>query len=207
MMESILIIDDEPKLLQETLAMFGYDFKVSHDGITGLSLLNDTSLHFQLVILDVNVPRLDGWGALKQIRQHPRYHHIPIIMVAEVEDETTTVAALRWGADEFLVKPTSHNLLLAHIEALTRRARWESEALAQQNDPQTLALRESAKALTHRESEILEYLVRGLSNQDIGQKLVISETTVKNHLAHIFKKLKVSNRTQAAYIAQKLGLG
>ena len=206
-METILIIDDEPKLIQETLAMFGYNYKVSNDGLNGLALLNDANLFFQLVILDVNVPRLDGWAALKQIRQHSRYQHIPVVMVANVEDETTTVAALRWGADQFLVKPVSHNLLLAHIEALTRRARWESEAMVQQYDPQTVALRESVKALTHRESEILEYLVRGLSNQDIGEKLVISETTVKNHLAHIFKKLKVSNRTQAAYIAQKLGLG
>ena len=60
--------------------------------------------------------------------------------------------------------------------------------------------------LTQRESEILQYIVKGFTNQQIGEKLVISETTVKNHLAHIYRKLNVSNRTQAAFLAQKLNM-
>ena len=64
----ILIIDDNPKLLEDALPMYGYEVKSATDGLLGLKLLNDETEHFDLILLDVVMPHLDGWDTLRAIR-------------------------------------------------------------------------------------------------------------------------------------------
>lgn len=201
-LQEILLIDDHPQVIKDVLTLYGYRVTVAEDGYQGVQTLLDVTRHFDMVILDVDMPRMDGWEVLKLIRNGRECPDIPVIMLTCHGDEDNVVRGLRREADEYLVKPISPKRFLAHVEAVLRRA--EKQSLPE--DPEITRLRQSVQLLTMRETEILRYLVQGLSNQQIAEALVISETTVKNHLAHIFKKLNVSNRTQAAYFAQKLQL-
>ncbi len=203
-MIKILLIDDNPTIVRDMLTMFGYETDVAMDGFEGIQKLMDTKSDYDIVILDVHMPKMDGWAALKYIRNGEHRPNVPIIMLTSASEENSIIAGLRRGADEYLVKPIAPGKLLAHIEALTRRTQWESKAAEQLYDPEKEMMLGAFELLTSRERELLTYIAKGLSNSKIGDALSISETTVKNHLAHIFKKLNVSNRTEAAYVAQKL---
>ncbi len=205
-MQKILLIDDEPQIVQDILSLYGYDVNVETDGYSGIQHLMQDETSYDLVVLDINMPKMDGWNVLKAIRNGDACRNVPVMMLSSNDKEDSIVTGLRRGADEYLTKPVTPSRLLAHVESLFRRTQWETKASQKLIDPEVESKKEAMKLLTARETEILKHLVQGMSNQDIGKKLVISETTVKNHLAHIFKKLNVSNRTQAAYIAQKLNM-
>jgi len=201
-MMKILLIDDQPLVIKDMLTMFGYDVELAEDGYEGIQKFNKQD--YELVILDVQMPKMDGWATLKYIRQGEHRPNVPIIMLTALNDESSLIAGLRRGVDEYLSKPITPGKLLAHIEAISRRARWEAKAAEKLQDPEQEKIQQSFNLLTNREKELLQFIAKGHSNALIGRQLSISETTVKNHLAHIFKKLSVTNRTQAAYMAQKL---
>jgi two-component system, NarL family, response regulator len=143
---------------------------------------------------------------LKLIRGDEEAKELPVMMLTSCDDEKSVVSGLRRGVDTYLTKPITPSRLMAHIEALSRRVEWGVKTHGDSKLPVDESIQASIKLLTQREKELLELIVKGYSNQKIGQELVISETTVKNHIAHIFKKLNVSNRTQAAFFAQKYKL-
>jgi DNA-binding NarL/FixJ family response regulator len=206
-MSSILLIDDEPKIIQDILSLFGYDVKVATDGLSGIELFNRHHDSLELVILDIMMPNVDGWAVLKYIRSSENASNIPVIMLTVCGEEKNLISGLKRGADEYLVKPITPAKLLAHIEAVMRRVSWQKQLAAKggSNDTGTVDPN-MVKLLTQREKELLGYIVQGCSNQKIAESLSITETTVKNHLANIFRKLQVSNRTQAAFLAQKMKL-
>jgi DNA-binding NarL/FixJ family response regulator len=203
-MIKILLIDDEPKIVYDMLTLYGYDVSTAPDGLAGTQILLNTDNHFELVILDLHMPKLDGWAVLKAIRNSTECPEIPVIMLTSADNEDSIVSGLRRGADIYLTKPIAPKQLFAHIEALCRRSNWTGGHDSQ--DKEDSKAKDTVKLLTQRESEILKCVVQGMSNQQIGEKLVISETTVKNHLVHIYKKLNVTSRTQAAFLVQKLKL-
>ncbi len=200
----ILLIDDEPQVIRDMLVMFGYEVDSANDGFEGIQVFTQNYDRYDLVILDLNMPKMDGWSVLKFIRSSGDRPNVPVMMLTANHEELAMISGLRRGADEYLTKPITPGRLLAHIEALMRRSRWEQEAADSLSDPQEEALKGATDLLTQRERELLRYIVQGYSNNKIGDTLSISETTVKNHLANIFKKLHVGNRTQAAFVAQKL---
>lgn len=204
-MLKILLIDDEPKLIEDMLTIYGYEVDVARDGFSGLQKLYQSPNAYDVVLLDIQMPKMDGWATLKAIREGDECRNIPIIMLTCSDTEDALVSGLRRGADEYVTKPVTPKRLLAYIDAVMRRNRWEQDAV-QKQQAKDVGTENAIELLTQRESEILKYIVQGFSNQQIGEKLVISETTVKNHLAHIYKKLNVANRTQAAFLAQKLKL-
>ncbi len=203
-MIKILLIDDNPTIVRDMLTMFGYEVEVALDGFEGIQKLTDSKSDYDMLVLDLHMPKMDGWATLKYIRNGDHRPNIPIIMLTSSSEENSVIAGLRRGADEYLIKPIAPGKLLAHIEAITRRTQWESKAAEKLYDPEKEMMQGSFDLLTTRERELLTYIAKGLPNSKIGDTLSISETTVKNHLAHIFKKLNVSNRTEAAYVAQKL---
>ena len=99
---SILVIDDNPKFLKDALPMYGYDVEVAEDGIEGLKVLSNKS--FDLILLDVMMPNMDGWDTLKAIRKNPKTEHIPVIMITAVNEDQKVVSGLRIGADDYIVK-------------------------------------------------------------------------------------------------------
>ncbi len=195
----ILIIDDNPKLLEDALPMYGYDVTVATDGLVGLKILNEEREPFDLILLDVVMPNLDGWETLKSIRENEKTKHIPIIMLTAVNEENKQVSGLKFGADDYITKPFILPNLLARIEALLRRYKWSNEKKHAAALP--FVSSEPISPLTSREKEILTLVAKGASNADIAEKLFVREVTVKTHLNSIYKKLNVDNRVQAVLLA------
>ena len=195
----ILIIDDNPKLLEDALPMYGYEVKTATDGLLGLKILSEEKVPFDLILLDVVMPNLDGWETLKAIRESEKTKHTPIIMLTAVNEENKQVSGLKFGADEYITKPFILPNLLARIEALLRRSNWSNEKKHAAALP--FVSSEPISPLTSREKEILTLVAKGESNADIAKKLFVREVTVKTHLNSIYKKLNVDNRVQAVLLA------
>ena len=123
---SILIVDDNPKFLQDALPMYGYEVTVALDGLEALKILSENS-SFDLILLDVMMPNMDGWDTLKAIRKNKKTERIPVIMITAVSEDQKVVTGLKIGADDYIVKPFVLPNLLARIEAVLRRARWQTE--------------------------------------------------------------------------------
>ena len=200
----ILIIDDSPKYLSDSLPLYGYDVDVATDGLQGLKKLSGEEVKYDLILLDVMMPNMDGWETLRAIRNNKTYGSIPVIMITAVSEEQKEITGLKFGADDYIVKPFILPNLLARIEALLRRSSWQKE---QQQTPSLdlqFAQEGNIEPLTAREKEVLKLVSQGASNQQIAEKLFVREVTVKTHLNSIFKKLKVSNRTQAVLLAMQM---
>ena len=196
----ILIIDDNSKLLEDALPLYGYEVKSAHDGLMGLKIL-DESQDFDLILLDIVMPNLDGWETLKAIRKNDKTSKIPIIMLTSISETNKQISGLKFGADDYIVKPFVLPNLLARIEALLRRSTWNKDTKEVRALP--FVKDEEISPLTSREKEILSLVAKGSSNSQIAQKLFVREVTVKTHLNSIYKKLKVDNRVQAVLLAQQ----
>jgi DNA-binding NarL/FixJ family response regulator len=196
----ILLIDDNPKLLSDTLPLYGYDVTVATDGLVGLKIL-DEDFGYDLIILDVVMPNLDGWETLKAIRNNKNISKIPIVMLTSVDDMAKQVTGLKYGADDYIVKPFVLPNLLARIEALLRRSLWNKNTKTIK--PLPFVKGEKISPLTQREKEILTLVSKGNSNSQIADKLFVREVTVKTHLNSIYRKLNVDNRVQAVLLAQQ----
>ena len=83
---SILVVDDNPKFLADALPMYGYDISVAQDGLEALKILADENKHFDLILLDVMMPNMDGWDTLKAIRKNKATETIPVIMLTAVSE-------------------------------------------------------------------------------------------------------------------------
>ena len=200
---SILIVDDNPKSLEEALPMYGYDVKVAKDGLEALKLLSKDEAHFDLILLDVMMPNMDGWDTLKAIRKNKKTERVPVIMITAVSEDQKIVSGLKIGADDYIVKPFILPNLLARIEAVLRRSSWQKES---QTAEKSLNKDVNIDALTPKEKEVLALVAKGASNQEIADKLCVRDVTVKTHLNSVFKKLKVTNRTQAVLLAMQIDL-
>ncbi len=196
---SILVVDDNPKFLKDALPMYGYEVTVAEDGIEALKILADKE--FDLILLDVMMPNMDGWDTLKAIRKNSKTEHTPVIMITAVSEDQKVVSGLRIGADDYIVKPFILPNLLARIEAVLRRSNWSS-----QKTEKNINKNADIGILTSKEKEVLGLLAKGASNKEIADKLCVQDVTVKTHLNSIFKKLKVTNRTQAVLLAMQIDL-
>lgn len=199
----ILLVDDNPKFLEDVLPYYGYDVVVATNGREALNYLEKSS-KYDLVLLDVMMPELNGWEILKFIRKNPIYGDIPVIMVTAVNEEQKMISGLRIGADDYVVKPFVLPNLLARMEAVLRRSKRPYQKDLSNNV--TNNKKSNINALTGREKDVLLLVTQGESNKSIADKLVLSEVTVKSHLSSIFKKLNVTNRTQAVLLAMQMDL-
>ncbi|MGQ0849714.1 MAG: response regulator transcription factor [Actinomycetota bacterium] len=159
-----------------------------------------------VILVDLEMPVLDGLQVLSKIADPSR-----VLVVSMHSDPQTADKVKRAGAGGFFSKGVSLGDLAAGIRALGAGVRLID--LASEELPVVLArharpvLDEGAASLTDREIEILSYLAKGISStEELAEQLFISQKTVKNHLASIFSKLAVSDRTQAAIEAIRLGL-
>ena len=201
---SILGVDDNPKFLADALPMYGYEVEIAQDGIEALKILSESQKTFDLILLDVMMPKMDGWDTLKAIRNNKDLKYIPIIMITAVSEDQKVVSGLKIGADDYIVKPFILPNLLARIEAVLRRCKWQQESLPKQE--KTINKDVNIDVLTPKEKEVLALVAQGASNQEIADKLFVRDVTVKTHLNSIIKKLKVANRTQAVLLAMQMNL-
>jgi len=205
-MSRILIIEDEEPILmalEDDLTLEGYDVVTAKDGIDGFERAK--SKDCDLVILDIMLPRMDGFEICKKLRQEGVL--TPILMLTAKSQEVDTVLGLELGADDYVTKPFSPRELLARIKALLRRKFPFSQGLDRlefddiEIDFRKYEARKSGQPvyLTALEFDLLRFLVghRGevVSRDDIldavwGKDEFVMPRTVDTHIAHLRKKLE-----------------
>jgi DNA-binding NarL/FixJ family response regulator len=166
-----------------------------------------------LALVDVRMPDLDGLELLRAIKAE--WADMPVIMISTYENAPYVKRALADGAAGYLLKDaTPEDLSQAINVALSGSGNVLSPRVIQNlfDEQETGAAgngtgRRNEYSLTQREQDILALLAEGRSNRDIAGRLFLSEKTVKAHLAAIFRKLGVTNRTQAAMMAVQMGVG
>lgn len=201
----ILIVDDNPKYLEDVLPMYGYEVDVARDGMKGLQLLQENYENYNLVLLDVMMPNMDGWQTLKKIRDDKVFGEIPVIMITAVDEEQKQVLGLKTGADDYITKPFTLPNLLARVDALLRRSNWGKEP-DQKNIKLEFEYTEDIKPLSEKEKNVLRLAAKGANNDEIAEKLSLQNSTVKSHMNKIFKKLNVKSRTQAILLGIQMNL-
>jgi len=202
----ILIVDDNPKYLEDVLPMYGYEVEVAKDGVRGLQILNENYSTVALVLLDVMMPNLDGWQTLKKIRDNKNYGDIPVIMITAVDEEQKQILGLKTGADDYITKPFTLPNLLARVDALLRRSSWNKTDNKKNIEMDFVDYSEDIIPLSAKEKSVLQLAAKGASNDEIAEKLILQNSTVKSHMNKIFKKLNVKSRTQAILLAIQMNL-
>ena len=149
-------------------------------GVEALKELASKNNKFDIVLLDVMMPNMNGWETLKAIRRNEDTKHLPVIMLTAVNEDQKMVSGLKIGADDYIVKPFILPNLLARMEAVLRRSGWSRE----NNNIQTN--KQITSELTAKEKEVLQMAAKGASNKQISEKLFVKEVTVKSHLNSIF---------------------
>jgi DNA-binding NarL/FixJ family response regulator len=168
---------------------------------------------FDVVLMDIRLPGPDGLEVLKEIRAlRP---DLPVIMLTGYDDPDYVKSALAQGAAGYLLKDSTPEDLNQAIRValagsgnvLSPRAVRNLFERATKGEPLDLGSAERADpGLTRREVDIMRHLAQGFSNREISKALFLSEKTVKAHLAAVFRKLGVTNRTKAAMAAVAMGL-
>ena len=205
----ILIVDDQSlvragfRLILESQT----DFEVVGEGQDGTEAVTLTRRHHpDVLLMDIRMPRLDGLEATRQILENGS-SQCRIVMLTTFDLDEYVYEALRAGACGFLIKDVTPEQLIAAVRlvaagdallapSITRRL---IERYALRDAP--AAVTRDISELTPREADVLRLIARGLGNQEIAEKLFVSEATVKTHVAHILDKLHVDNRVQAVVVA------
>lgn len=211
----VLICDDQWIICEGLDAILSADPEitvvgVAHEGAEALELIPQANP--DVVLMDLRMPGMNGIQATRQITA--LYPHIKVLVLTTYAVDEWVLDAIRSGAAGYLLKGTPRDALIAaikgthagltHIDPAVAGSLFER--IAQQ--PQiTDAASTIVDDLSDREREILRLVARGLSNEEIARQLFLSKGTVRNYVSAILAKLGVADRTQAAVLAVKYGLG
>lgn len=158
-----------------------------------------------LAFLDVRFPEKDGLWALAEIRKERP--DLPVLMLSTFGDDDYVHRAVESGAQGYVLKEaTTHQLREAVDTALDGKGLYLHPSVAQRFLLRRRSEERYGDALTDRERQVLQLVAEGATNDTIADTLYVSEKTVKSHLSSIFRKLEVSNRTQAASKALREGI-
>ena len=213
----ILVVDDEErmrKLLQDFLKMKDYEVLLAGDGEEAIDIFFQKK-DIALVILDVMMPKMDGWEVLKTIREHSK---VPVIMLTARSEESDELKGFDYGADEYISKPFSPKILVARVEALLLRTGVQKEEVLEVGG---ICMDESAHSVTvdgkeielsFKEYELLQYFIenRGIA---LSREKILNNVwnydyfgdarTIDTHV----KKLRAKLESRGDYIKTVWGMG
>lgn len=161
----ILIVDDElrmRKLIKDFLVAKGYSILEAEDGEKALEIFENSKNKISLILLDVMMPKLDGWSVLRQIRQNSK---VPIIMLTARGEEQDELFGFELGVDEYISKPFSPKILVARVEAILKRTNKDEKEVKEYDgieidkEGRTVKVDGKLIELSLREYELLVYLV------------------------------------------------
>jgi DNA-binding NarL/FixJ family response regulator len=195
-MKKILVIEDEPEMrrnLVTILRLEKFQPSAAANGRAGVEAARKETP--DLVLCDVMMPQLDGYGVLKELHNDPATMNVPFIFLTARGEKTDVRSGMNLGADDYLTKPVDKADLLRAIRTRLARAEQLSRREFQPNFDSPTPLQ--ALGLTPRVAEVLLWVAQGKTNSDIGAILGISESTVKKHVLEIFAQLGVETRSAA----------
>jgi len=214
-MLKLLVVEDHA-LVREGLVRLlgqiepGVQVRESADFESALNVL-DGEAEFDLVLLDLALPGIDGFAGLDILRR--RYPAMPVAVVSAFDDLPIITRVLNLGASGFIPKAFSGEALLAAVRDVLAGNifRPAGQLVSQMDDmtpipPSKMSVRPDEIGLTDRQGQVLGLMVRGMSNRDIADQLGLSEGTVKIHATAVFKALGVSSRTQALVAVARYGI-
>ena len=206
----VLIADDHAIVREGLSSLIGAeaDLQLVGEAADGVEAVEQAlRLRPDVILMDLVMPRLGGLEAISRIRQAwPEAH---ILVLTSFSDDSKMLPALKAGAQGYLLKNAPAESIIHAIRDLAHDRGVLDPIIARRlikEFDQTSPAAEPEPALTPRETEILRLIAQGLSNQEIADRLHLSEPTVRVQVSHILAALQVSNRTQAALYALRKGI-
>ncbi len=195
-MKKILVIEDEAQMRRNLITILRlekFEPLAAENGKAGVDLARQAKP--DLILCDVMMPELDGYGVLKELHNDPATMNIPFIFLTAKGEKSDLRSGMNLGADDYLIKPVDKADLLRAIRARLARAEQLARREFQPNfeSPEPLY----TLGLSPRVAEVLLWVAQGKTNAEIGIILGISESTVKKHLLEIFIQLGVETRSAA----------
>jgi DNA-binding NarL/FixJ family response regulator len=198
----VILVDDHPVVRFGLAAIIGLqpDMAVVAEAGSGEEACSICARHSaDVVLMDLRLPGLSGVEAIRAIRKsHPK---LRFIVLTTYDGDEDIHRALEAGAQAYILKGMSHNELVNAIRTVHSGLKYIPASVSK-----SLAERPPHSELSARELEVLELIVKGHSNREIGEALGISEATVKWHVNIILSRLNVSDRTQATVAALQRGI-
>ena len=212
---NVLIVDDHTLFRKgiRTMLRAEEDIQVVGEAASGREALEQArALMPDVILMDIAMPDMNGVEATRAL--HCEMPHVGIIFCTMFEDDEHVFAALKAGGRGYILKGSNPETMLRAIRAVAHGESLLSPSIAQKMLRQFSALPGEATAgrapfcddLTEREQEVLTLVGQGHNNKEIADQLCISQKTVKNHIANIFAKLHINDRTQAVLYAIRQGL-
>lgn len=222
MTTKIVIIDDHTLFREGVKRILDFEksFEVIAEGEDGSDAIRLVeNYHPDVVIMDINMPGVNGVEATKQLID--KYPDTKVIILSIHDDDNYVTHSLKTGASGYLLKDMDADTLIEAVKVVadggsylhprvthnlvTEYRRLTSRETESGGGTRVLDIRRPLHLLTRRECEVLQLLADGKSNRNIGESLYISEKTVKNHVSNILQKMTVNDRTQAVVVAIKNG--
>lgn len=215
---TVLVVDDEArmrKLIKDFLIQKGYLVLEAADGEEAMQIFEENKNKVGLILLDVMMPKLDGWSVLRQIRQNS---NVPIIMLTARGEEQDELFGFELGVDEYISKPFSPKILVARVEAILKRSRSIEKQVKSfggieiDSDGRTVKVDGKPIELSLREYELLKYLIDN-SNIALSRDKILNNVwnydyygdsrTIDSHIKKIRHKLGKKGK----YIQTMRGVG
>jgi len=211
----VLIADDEPLMRAGIKAILGTadDIELvaeAGDGREAVRIALERRV--DVAVLDIRMPRMDGLAAARELKSVAP--SVRVVMLTTFGEDDNIVRALSDGAAGFLLKDSAPEELLRAVRAVHAGEAYLSPMVtsrvvgmvAHAGQPRRQEAKRQVEGLTEREVEVLALLGLGMSNADVGQRLHMSEATVKTYVSRLLAKLGLTNRVQAALLARDAGL-
>lgn len=205
---NVVIVDDHKMVREGIKQLLEFDGKIkvvgeAGNGLECVELLNTGKLP-DVLLLDINMPEMNGLEVLQYIRKNKI--DIRVLILTVHNESEYLVKAVDMNIDGYILKDSESEVLKNAIYAVCEGENYIQPELIPMLNSRMINRdmdKEKLKSLTKREIEVLKAIAAGLLNKEIATNLGISERTVKNHISNIFKKIDVADRTQAAVFAIK----